>query len=144
MPTFKIEHVDPNTQHAVAFDVMSGEDVKETFVLRHGEFRLFNMGGGLVLHEISMADLREREREAAEEAELEAEVARERKAKADAEHAEKVRQEREDKKAEIEKATADDAAAATAHDATFGDNWKPEQQKPRDRADPVDQPEQVS
>jgi hypothetical protein len=102
MSTVKIEHVNPNSGRSIAFDIMSGDEVKDTFVLRHGEFRIFNLSGGLMLHEVSMAELAERERKAAEVAELEAEVARERKAKEEHEHAEKVKAERDAKKAEIE------------------------------------------
>lgn len=116
MSTVKIEHVNPNSGRSVGFDIMSGDEVKDTFVLRHGEFRLFNMSGGLMLHEVSMAELDERERKAAEAAELEAEVARERKAKEDREHAEKVKAEREAKKAEIEAKAAEEAGEAKVDD----------------------------
>lgn len=102
MSTVKIEHVNPNSGRSVAFDIVSGDEVKDTFVLRHGEFRLFNLSGGLMLHEVSMEALADRERKVREDAEIEAEVARERKAKEEQDHAEKVKADREAKKAEIE------------------------------------------
>lgn len=116
MSTVKIEHVNPNSGRSVAFDIMSGDEVKETFVLRHGEFRLFNMSGALVLREVSVEALAERDRKAREDAELEAEVARDRKAKKEREHAEKVKAERDAKKAEMEAKAAEEAGEAKADD----------------------------
>lgn len=164
MSTVKIEHVNPNTSHPIAFDVLTaprrdkdgnavkstknsdgavtyedgtivtvdqdGNEIRETMVIAPGHFRVLSLSGGLMLHEVSQAELTERERKIGEQQELEAEVKRERKAKEDAEHAERVKKEREEHKAKIEKAAADDAAAEKSHDATFGDNWKPEQSEP--------------
>jgi hypothetical protein len=171
MSTVKIEHVNPNTSHAIAFDMIfaarkdkdgnpvkstknpdgtltyddgtivnvdrDGNEIRETMIIAPGHFKVISLSGGLMLHEVSQAELTERERKIGEQAELEAEVRRERKAKEDHEHAEKVKAEREDHKKKIEAETArqdkvatDDAAAAKSHDTTFGDNWKPEQSKP--------------
>jgi hypothetical protein len=81
MSTLKIEHANPNTAHPIAFDVMSGDEVRETIVLAPNHFKIIELSGGLVLHEVSE---------------------RERKAKEDAEHAEKVEAERVERKAKIE------------------------------------------
>lgn len=118
MSTVKIEHVNPNTSHPIAFDVMApksdnpapegavldkdGNEIRETMIIAPGHFRIMDLSGGLMLHEVSQAELTERERKIGEQAELEAEVARERKAKADQEHAEKVKAEREEHKKKIE------------------------------------------
>lgn len=175
MSTVKIEHVNPNTSHPIAFDVLAaprkdkggnsvkstknpdgtltyedgtvvtvdrdGHEIRETMIIAPGHFKVLSLSGGLMLHEVSQAELHERERKIGEQQEIEAEVARERKAKADQEHAERVKKEREEHKAKIEKAVADDDAAEKSHDAPFGDNWKPEQSKPRE---PAGEPEVVS
>lgn len=111
MSTLKIEHANPNTAHPIAFDVMSGDEVRETIVLAPNHFKIIELSGGLVLHEVSGAALAERERVKQEEIALEAEVARERKAKEDAEHAEKVEAERAEHKAKIEAEAGDSEPA---------------------------------
>ncbi len=182
MSTVKIEHVNPNTAHPIAFDVVSyprkdkdgnpvkstknpdgtmtyedgsivsvdkdGNELRETMVIAPGHFRLLNLSGGLMLHEVSRAELTERDRKVAEQREIEAEVARERQAKEDHDRAEQAKAEREEHKKKIEaeaakqdKARGDDAAAAKSHDATFGDNWKPEQSKPVAAEPPEFKPE---
>jgi hypothetical protein len=171
MSTVKIEHVNPNTAHPIAFDMLSaprkdkdgnpvkstknddgtltyedgtvvhvdkdGNEIRDTMIIAPGHFKILSLSGGLMLHEVSQAELTERDRKISEQRELQAEVARERKAKEDHEHAEKVKAEREEHKKKIadeaakqDKAAADDASAEKSHDATFGDNWKPEQSRP--------------
>jgi len=149
MSTVKIEHVNPNTSHPIAFDVLTevrqdkdgkpvkstknpdgtliyedgtvvqvdrnGHEIRETMVIAPGHFRILSLSGGLMLHEVSTAELAERERKIGERAELEAEVARERKAKADKEHAEKVAKEREEHKKKIEAEAAKPVAGDAAN-----------------------------
>lgn len=150
MTTLKIEHVNPNTSQAIAFDVMAaprrdndgneikaelnpdgtatypdgtvvnvdsdGREISQTIVLSHGQSRIIELNGGLMLHEVSTAELAERQRKIQEHADLEAEVARERKAKEDRDHAERVEAERQARKEEIEvKIAGDDDQAATDH-----------------------------
>jgi hypothetical protein len=70
MPIVKIQHADPANGHPVAFDILGADDmdtVRESFVLETGHFKLIELAGGLVLREVSMATLRERETKAAEE-----------------------------------------------------------------------------
>lgn len=111
MSTIKIEHVNPLTGKPVAFDILAPDsgDVRETFILTHGQSRLFDLSGGLVLREVSQEELAERARKIREREELEAEVARERKAKEDAAHAEQVAADHAAAKAEIERLAAEGA-----------------------------------
>lgn len=119
MSTIKIEHVDPNTSHPIAFDIMApAEDgggelaIQRTFVLRHGQFEVLALTGELILHEVSPSQLKERHRIAKEKSDLAAEVAREKAAVAEAERVQKLDEERAAHKAEIEKAAAEPAASA--------------------------------
>lgn len=123
----KIEHVDPSTSRSIAFDIMRSatakdpdgkpvtapEEIAETFVLRHGQFKVLSLSGNLVLREVSEAELAERERVVREEAELRAEVARETAAKAEAERVAKLEAERAERKAEIERLAAGGADGST-------------------------------
>lgn len=157
MSTVKIEHVNPNTSHAIAFDVMAqprrdkagneikaernpdgtatypdgtvvtvdrdGREIRDTIVLSHGHFKIIELSGGLMLHEVSAAELAERQRLIQEQRDLKAEVARERKAKDDRDHAERIEAERKEHKARIE--------AQIAGDDEFksGSQWTPEQRE---------------
>lgn len=187
MSTVKIEHVNPNTSHPIAFDVMTaprkdkdgnavqstknpdgtltyedgtvvqvdrdGNEIRETMTIAPGHFRIIELSGGLMLHEVSQAELTERERKVTERQEIEAEVARERKAKADQEHAEKVRAEREEhkKKIEAEAAKQDKDDGETSYEPSpekesFPGPAFPDSRdtRPIGMQDPVQQPELVS
>lgn len=79
-----------------------GNEIRETMVIQPGHFRIINLSGGLMLHEVSQAELDERDRKVKERVDIEAEVARDRKAKDDKTNADKVAKEREDYKKVVE------------------------------------------
>lgn len=128
MSTVKLEHVNPLTGKPVAFDILvrDSDEVRETFVLNHGQFRIFDLAGGLVLREVSAEEIAERERKLREQAELEAEVARERQAKEDAAQAERVAAEKAERKAEVERLAGGEMATVGTENTEFDPNAKPE------------------
>jgi hypothetical protein len=98
MSTIKIEHVDPNSSRAIAFDIMSGSEVKDTFVLeRSGSFKILELSGNLVLHEVSEGELTERDRLVREEQEAAAAKMKAVLDKADAKKAKEVAAEQKKK-----------------------------------------------
>lgn len=95
------------------------DEVSETFVLRHGQFKVLSLSGELMLREVGETELAERERVVRERSEIEAEVTRERAAKTEAERVKKLEAERAERKAVIEKEAgaempADQAAKVNA------------------------------
>lgn len=87
-----------------------GNEVRETLILAPGHFRIIELSGGLMLHEVSTVELAERQRLIQERVDLEAEVARERKAREDAARTEEIEAERAERKAEIERRAGEPVA----------------------------------
>jgi hypothetical protein len=54
MSTIKIEHVNPVSGKPVAFDLERGGNRVETFVLTHGQMKIIDLAGDLVLRETSV------------------------------------------------------------------------------------------
>lgn len=129
MSTIKIEHVNPITGKPVAFDILGrdSDDVRDTFVLNHGQSKIMDLSGGLVLREVSVAEIAERERLAREEQENAAAFMRLRKAEEDAAHIARVAAEQAERQAEIDRLAADKPPA----DPAAGDT------KPDPKPDPV-------
>lgn len=70
MTTLKIEHADPNSSAAIAFDVMGSDDaIVDTHILHFGEHAL--VPAGAPLRPVSGTELAKRQAKAAEDAERE-------------------------------------------------------------------------
>lgn len=104
MPTVKIQHADPSSSHVIAFDILAADDmetVRDTFVLESGHFKLIELGGGMMLREVTAGQLAERERQAKEDRELAEEVENERLADEKRQRADQEQAEREQRKDEV-------------------------------------------